>query len=92
MRSGKITRSPSSNRMLLPGVAASYFIKRHHMALNKETVLLGAEHPGTRLVVMNSQAGYYLGYVDQDGAPYSRESIYFGTPQAAENVLRLLRT
>lgn len=42
-----------------------------------ETVLTGAEHPGTKLLVLESSAGYYLGFLDKDGAPYSRESDYF---------------
>jgi len=62
------------------------------MTIKGETVLTGAPHPGTPLTVMSSAAGYYLGYRDKDGAPYSRESGYFGDAASAKYVLRLLRT
>lgn len=56
-----------------------------------ETVLSGAEHPKTQLEVMSSAAGYYLGFRDTDGAPYSRETVYFGTMDSAEQVLKMFR-
>jgi hypothetical protein len=56
-----------------------------------ETVLAGAKHPGTTLEVMESPAGFYLGFRDEDGIPYSRESGYFGDRGSAEQVLRSLR-
>lgn len=49
-----------------------------------ETVGTGAEHPGTELKVLRSNAGYYIGHLDVDGAPYSRESGYYKTEEAAE--------
>ena len=56
-----------------------------------ETVLSGGEHPGTQLQVLSSGAGYYLGFTDKDGLPYSRESVYFGDRASAELVLSYLR-
>lgn len=61
------------------------------MTIKGETVLTGAKHPGTELCVMQSPAGFYLGYRDKDGMPYSRESDYFGDADSAKYVLRLLR-
>jgi hypothetical protein len=60
----------------------------------KETVLSGAEHPGTELVLMNNQEyinTFYLGYRTKDGMPYSRETEYM-TREQAEMVLSLLRS
>lgn len=57
----------------------------------KETVLTGADHPGTELMVMCSAAGYYLGYSDKEGMPYSRETVYFGDHDSADQVLRMFR-
>jgi hypothetical protein len=54
-----------------------------------ETVFTGAPHPGTELCVMRSAAGYYLGFYDTDGMPYSRETQYFQNEQIAEKALRL---
>jgi hypothetical protein len=59
--------------------------------LTGETVLSGAEHPGTALEVMESGAGFYLGFPDEHGAPYSRESIYFATKEHAESALVMMR-
>ena len=56
-----------------------------------ETVLSGAPHPGTELEVLNSNAGYYLGYCDEAGFPYSRESQYL-EKMTAEFMLNLLRS
>jgi len=53
-----------------------------------ETVATGATHPGTPLEVLQSAAGYYLGYRDEDGLPYSRESGYFANEEAASSALR----
>lgn len=58
----------------------------------KETVLSGAEHPGTKLEIMQSNAGFYLGFADKDGMPYSRETNYFGDAASALLVLRVFRT
>jgi hypothetical protein len=54
-----------------------------------ETVFTGAPHPGTELEVLYSSA-YYLGFRDEFGMPYSRESIYFGSREAAEEALRIV--
>lgn len=48
-----------------------------------ETVLSGAKHPGTQLAVLKSAAGYFVGFQDTDGQPYSRESVYFADLQEA---------
>jgi len=52
------------------------------MTLPNETVLTGAPHPGTELKILESPAGYYLGFLDRDGAPYSRETDYMGYSDA----------
>lgn len=52
-----------------------------------ETVLAGAPHPGTQPGVMGSSAGYYIGYRDDDGLPYSRETEYFPDLQSVEAAL-----
>lgn len=57
-----------------------------------ESVLTGAQHPGTTLKVMSSPAGYYLGFADEHGAPYSRETHYFQKQALAELVLEQIRT
>ena len=44
--------------------------------LKKETVLTGADHPGTKLEVIHTNHGYYLGFRDEDGSAYSRETYY----------------
>lgn len=52
-----------------------------------ETVHTGAPKPaGEKLQVLSSNAGYYLGYLE-DGMPYSRETVYFRTETEAEDVL-----
>ena len=56
-----------------------------------ETVLSGAQHPGTELEVLSSGAGYYLGYRDEDGAPYSRETSYMSA-ETATHMLKLIRS
>lgn len=56
-----------------------------------ETVLSGAKHPGTELEVLESVAGFYLGFRDEDGLPYSRETVYFGDRASAELVLKYMR-
>lgn len=61
------------------------------MTIKGETVLTGAPHPGTDLSVMHSGAGYYLGFPDIDGGPYSRESGYFPDHESADRVLSVLR-
>ena len=55
-----------------------------------ETVLSGAPHPGTKLEVLSSPAGYYLGYRDEDGLPYSRETEYM-LIDTATHMLKLIR-
>ena len=57
-----------------------------------ETVLSGAEHPGTGLRVMSSPAGFYLGFADQEHAPYSRETEYLSSREAAELLLSWFRS
>lgn len=59
--------------------------------LKGETVLSGAPHPGTKLEVMYSPAGWYLGFRDANGAPYSRESHYFKAELFAKKALEQLR-
>jgi hypothetical protein len=56
--------------------------------LTGETVFSGADDPGTDIKVLQSAAGYYIGYLDTDGAPYSRESNYFHTREKAELALK----
>jgi hypothetical protein len=55
-----------------------------------ETVFSGAPHPGTNMRVLRSAAGFYIGYLDKDGLPYSRESRYFPTACAAGAALTLV--
>ena len=61
------------------------------MTMKGETVLTGGEHPGTELQVLESPAGFYLGFLDEDGLPYSRETHYM-TKVSAELVLEVMRT
>ncbi len=61
------------------------------MTIEGETVLTGGEHPGTELEVLQSPAGYYLGFRDKDGAPYSRETHYMKYKAQAASVLALFR-
>lgn len=56
-----------------------------------ETVLSGAKHPGTKLTVLESPHGWYVGFKDKNGAPYSRESHYFRTKKGAASLLEVLR-
>ena len=56
-----------------------------------ETVLSGAAHPGTVLRVCKSAAGFYIGFRDEDGLPYSRESKYFASQAEAAAFLLHLR-
>ncbi len=52
-----------------------------------ETVGSGAPIPeGEVLHVMQSPAGYYLGFVE-DGQPYSRETVYFDSAGPAQILL-----
>ena len=37
--------------------------------------------------VLSSAAGFYIGTLDDDGLPYSRESPYFATAELAEAAL-----
>ena len=52
------------------------------MTRPRETVLTGAAHPGTELQVLQSPGGYYLGFLNRDGTPYSRETDYMTYPDA----------
>lgn len=57
----------------------------------KETVLSGANHPGTQVEIMRAPGGaYYLGFRDLDGVPYSRETEYMDRI-TAELILSNLR-
>ena len=56
-----------------------------------ETVVTGAKHPGTKLEIMHSPAGWYLGFKDETGFPYSRETEYFDNLTRAEEVLSWFR-
>ena len=56
-----------------------------------ETVVSGAPHPGTELEVLESPAGFYLGYLAKSGEPYSRETQYFTERDQAEAVLSFFR-
>jgi len=58
--------------------------------IKKETVLTGAAHPHTKLEVIRTNAGCYLGFRDADGTPYSRETYYM-TRTEAEHTLGLIR-
>ena len=61
--------------------------------IRNETVLTGAAHPHTQLEVMQSGAGhggYYLGFRDADGSPYTRETLYM-TKFTAEWMLEQIR-
>ena len=58
----------------------------------RETVLSGAKHPGTKLTVLEGPSGWYVGFKDKTGAPYSRESQYFRTKKGAESLMGALRT
>ena len=60
------------------------------MTMKGETVSTGADHPGTKLEVLRSNAGYYIGFLDEEGMPYSRESHYFDERDAAEYVLKIV--
>lgn len=55
-----------------------------------ETVFSGAEHPGTKLEVLDSAAGFYVGYRDKDGSPYTRETKYFDVQGEADQALAVL--
>jgi hypothetical protein len=54
------------------------------MALPGETVRLGAPHPYEDAMpkIMQSAAGFYVGYSCEDGSPYSRESGYYPSREA----------
>lgn len=56
-----------------------------------ETVFSGAEHPGTDLAVLPSESGFYVGFLDRDGQPYSRETIYFQDEGVASDALELIK-
>ena len=54
-----------------------------------ETVHSGAPLPyvGAEPEAMSSAAGWYVGYRDKDGGPYSRETNYLKSKEVAERVL-----
>lgn len=56
-----------------------------------ETVSAGAPHPGTEPEVMSTAAGYYIGFRDEDGLPYSRETGYFATQSEADSNLEIFK-
>ena len=53
------------------------------MALPGECVTTGAPLPfeGAMPQICQSPAGFYVGYTDREGMPYSRESGYYRTSQ-----------
>jgi len=55
------------------------------MALQGECVTTGAPlpHLGAMPQICNSPAGHYIGYLNTDGSPYSRESEYYPDREAA---------
>jgi hypothetical protein len=53
-----------------------------------ETVASGAPDPGTPLTVLSTPAGYYIGYLTEDGFPYSRESGYYATEEEAQEAMK----
>lgn len=54
-----------------------------------ETVASGAPLPyeGAELTVLQSAAGYFVGYEDADGSPWSRESRYYRSYELADEAL-----
>lgn len=53
-----------------------------------ETVLSGASRPNTSPQIMtNGQGMLYVGFADEDGAPYSRETLYLKDRKEAELAL-----
>ena len=61
-----------------------------------ETVMTGGKHPGTMPDVLFSgprpnvrRCGWYIGYRDKDGAPYSRETDYMTYEQAHKMLGRI---
>ena len=61
--------------------SAAFFYKEDRMQIG-ETVLSGAPHPGTELEVMETPAGFYIGFREKSGQPYSRETIYMTEGEA----------
>ncbi len=55
-----------------------------------ETVLSGGKHPGTPLEVLESPAGFYLGFKLPSNQHYSRETVYM-TEMAAHSLLKMIR-
>ena len=45
----------------------------------------------TELMVLKSNAGYYVGRLSDEGFPYSRDSEYFGTKEDAQITLDLMQ-
>jgi hypothetical protein len=61
------------------------------MTIAGETVLAGAPHPGTPLKILKSPAGWYIGFTDDSGLPYSRETDYFQSRESAVLCYSVLR-
>ena len=55
-----------------------------------ETVLSGAEHPKSPIRVLESGAGWYLGFTEENGIPYTRETVYM-TEEKARELYELIR-
>jgi hypothetical protein len=51
-----------------------------------ETVMSGADlpYPRARPKVLQSAAGFFIGFVEADGSPYSRETEYMDSYRAEE--------
>lgn len=69
------------------------------MTIKGETVLTGAEHPGTEIEIIprfidsadqQQCAWYYLGFRGKDGFPFSRETDYMSLSDAMR-LLSLIR-
>lgn len=54
-----------------------------------ETVRTGAPNPGTEMRVLRSAAGWYVGFLDRDNMPYTRESEYYKDyEEAAQDIVK----
>ena len=59
------------------------------MVMPNETVAMGAAlpYPGAKPEILYNGTGYYIGYVDTDGQPYTRESRYYEDGADADRCL-----